>query len=43
MILGVNEASGFAAELFEENAAFFVEVFDDDLLVLIEPVGDGDE
>jgi hypothetical protein len=38
--LGPREASGFAAELFEEKAIFFLEVFDPGLLV---SAGDGAE
>ena len=34
--LGVSEASGFATELFEENAVLFLEVFDDGSLMLID-------
>jgi hypothetical protein len=41
--LGVGEAPGFAAELCEENAIFFLEVFDDRLLVSVHPAGDGNE
>ena len=41
--LGVSEASGSAAVLFEENPVLFLQVFDDDLLVPIDPAGDGDE
>ena len=41
--LGVSEASGSAAELFEENPVLFLQVFDDELLVSIHPAGDGDE
>jgi hypothetical protein len=41
--LGLREVSGFAAELFEENAIFFLEVFDHGLLVSVHPAGNGDE
>jgi len=41
--LGLREASGFATELFEENAIFFLEVFNHDLLVSIHPAGGGDK
>jgi hypothetical protein len=41
--LGLGEASGFAAELFEENAIFFRKVFDHGLLVSVHPAGGGDE
>ena len=41
--LGVGEALGFATELFQENAIFFLEVFDDSLLVSAHPAGDSDE
>ncbi|HZM02722.1 MAG TPA: hypothetical protein VFC44_06835 [Candidatus Saccharimonadales bacterium] len=41
--LGLREASGFAAELFEENAIFFLEVLDHGLLVSIHSAGDGDK
>jgi hypothetical protein len=41
--LGVSKALGFAVELFEEDAVLFLEVFDDDLLVPIDPAGDSDE
>jgi hypothetical protein len=41
--LGVSEALGFAAELFEENAVLFLEVFDDGLLMSIDPSRDGNE
>jgi hypothetical protein len=39
--LGVAKAPGFAAELFQENTIFFLEKFDDRLLVSIHPAGDG--
>ena len=39
--LGIGEAFGFAAELFEENAILFLEEFDDGLLVSVHPTGDG--
>jgi hypothetical protein len=41
--LGVSEALGFAAEVFEENAVLFLEVFDDGLLMSIDPARDGAE
>ena len=41
--LGVGEAPGFAAELLEQNAIFFLEVFDDGLLVSVHPAGHGNE
>src|ERR1017187_5909726 len=41
--LGVGEALGFATELFQENAIFFLEVFDHSLLVSAHPAGDRDE
>jgi hypothetical protein len=41
--LGVSEALGFAAELFEENAVLFLEVFDGGLLMPIDPARDGNE
>jgi hypothetical protein len=34
---------GFATELFQENAIFFLEVFDHSLLVSVHPAGDRDE
>jgi len=37
--LGVSEALGFAAELFKKNAIFFLEVFNDGLLVSVHPTG----
>jgi hypothetical protein len=39
--LGVAKARGLAAELFQENSIFFLEKFDDRLLVSIHPPGDG--
>jgi hypothetical protein len=39
--LGVGKAPGFAAQLFEENPIFFLEEFDDRLLVSLHPAGDG--
>ena len=41
--LGVGEALGFATELFQENAIFFLEVFDHSLLVSADTAGDRDE
>jgi hypothetical protein len=41
--LGVGEALGLATELFQENAIFFLEVFDHSLLVWAHPAGDRDE
>ena len=41
--LGVGGALGFATELFQENAIFFLEVFDDSLLVSAHPAGDSDQ
>jgi hypothetical protein len=41
--LGVGEALGFATELFQENAIFFLEVIDHSLLVSAHPAGDRDE
>jgi hypothetical protein len=41
--LSIGETPGFAAGLFGENSVLFLEVFDDGLLVLIDPAGDGDE
>ena len=41
--LGLREPSGFAADLFEENAIFFLEVFDHGLLMSVHPAGNGDE
>jgi hypothetical protein len=41
--LGVGEALGFATELFQENAIFFLEVFDNSLLVSAHPAGDRDQ
>src|ERR1035438_4092171 len=41
--LGVDEALGFATELFKENAILFLKVFDDRLLVLAHPAGDRDQ
>ena len=41
--LGVGEALGLATELFPENAIFFLEVFNDSLLVSAHPTGDRDE
>lgn len=41
--LGIGEIIWLAAELFEDNAIFFLKVFDHRLLVLIDPAGDGDQ
>ena len=41
--LGVGKAPGFAAQLFEENAIFLLEEFDDRLLVSVHPAGDGNK
>jgi hypothetical protein len=41
--LGIREAPGFASELFEENAIFLLEEFDDRLLVSVHPAGDGNK
>src|ERR1022692_1703620 len=41
--LGVGEAVGFATELFQENPVFFLEVFNDSLLVSAHPAGAGDQ
>jgi len=41
--LGVGAALGFATELFQENAIFFLEVFDYSRLVSAHPAGDRDE
>ena len=41
--LSVREAPGFAAELFEENTIFLLEVFDNRLLASVHPTGDGGE
>src|ERR1022692_4428531 len=41
--LGVGEALGFATELFQENPVFFLEVYNDSLLVSAHPAGDRDE
>ena len=41
--LGIGKAPGFAAQLLEENAIFFMEEFDDRLLVSVHPAGDGNE
>ena len=41
--LGVGEALGFVTELFQENAIFFLEVYDHSLLVSAHPAGDRDE
>ena len=38
-----SEALGFATELFQQDAIFFLEVFDDSLLVSAHPAGDRDE
>jgi hypothetical protein len=38
--LGVREAPGLAAELFDKNAVLLLEVFDDGLLMPIDPAGD---
>ena len=34
---------GFATELFQQNVIFFLEVFDQSLLVSVHPAGDSDE
>ena len=39
----LDEALGFATELLQQNAIFFLEVFDDSLLVSAHPAGDRDE
>ena len=41
--LGVGEALRFPTELFQENPVFFLEVFNDSLLVSAHPTGDRDE
>jgi hypothetical protein len=41
--LGVAKALGLATELFQKNAIFFLEVFDDSLLMSAHPAGDRDE
>jgi hypothetical protein len=41
--LGVGKATGFAAQLFEENAILFLEEFDDRLPVSVHPAGDGNQ
>ena len=38
--LSVREALGFAAELFQENAIFLLEIFNDHVLVAVHPAGD---
>lgn len=41
--LSHGEATGFAAELFEENTVFFLAVSDYGLLVSVHPAAEGDE
>ncbi len=41
--LGVGKSLGFAAQLFEENAIFLLEEFDDRLLLSVHPAGDGNK
>jgi hypothetical protein len=41
--LNVGEALGLATEFFQENAIFFLEVFDHSLLVSAHPAGDSDQ
>ena len=40
---GDGEALRFPTELFQENPVFFLEVFNDSLLVSAHPTGDRDE
>jgi hypothetical protein len=41
--LAIGETFRLAAELFEEDAVFFLKVLDHRLLVLIDPAGDGEQ
>ncbi len=41
--LSVGKAPGFATQLFEENAIFLFEEFDDRLLVSVHPAGEGNK
>jgi hypothetical protein len=41
--LGISEAFGFAAELFEKNAILFLKVRDHRLLMAVHPARDGDQ
>jgi len=41
--LAIGETFWLAAELFEENAVFFLKVRDHRLLVLIDPASDGEQ